>query len=71
MTQKTFGIELLFSRVKKAELARLLGVTPQAVGQWKDVPMDHVCQISQATGIPLNELRPDQAWPDSAPNNPA
>jgi DNA-binding transcriptional regulator YdaS (Cro superfamily) len=40
-------------------LARLLGVTPQAVGQWKLVPPDKVLQVEQASGVSRHELRPD------------
>jgi DNA-binding transcriptional regulator YdaS (Cro superfamily) len=49
--------------IKKAggptALARLLGVTPQAVGQWKMVPADKVLQVEQISGVSRHALRPD------------
>lgn len=47
----------------QAGLARLLGVTPQAVNQWvsgnRPVPSRHVLAIESATGISRHLLRPD------------
>jgi len=40
-------------------LARKLGIKPQAVSQWKNVPAERVVEIEAATGIPRHELRPD------------
>ncbi len=40
-------------------LARHLGLTKQAVVQWKRVPPAHVVAIEQLTGIRREELRPD------------
>lgn len=34
-------------------------LTPQAISQWKSVPPKRVLAISQVTGIPAHELRPD------------
>lgn len=53
----------LTAAVKKAgsfsALARLLGITPQAVQQWRVVPPNKVLQVSQHCGISCHELRPD------------
>ena len=45
----------------KAALARHRGVTPQAVGQWKIAPADHVLKIEELTGgkPDRHALRPD------------
>ncbi len=47
----------------QAGIARLLGVTPQAVNQWvsgnRPVPPRHVLAIEAATGVSRHELRPD------------
>lgn len=47
----------------QAGIARLLGVTPQAVNQWvtgnRPVPPRHVLAIEAATGVSRHQLRPD------------
>ncbi|WP_080951700.1 transcriptional regulator [Xanthomonas citri] len=57
----------------QAGIARLLGVTPQAVNQWvtssRSVPPRHVLAIETATGVSRHDLRPDVFGP--APANPA
>ena len=40
-------------------LAEAAGVRPQAVSQWRAIPAERVVRISEATGIPRHELRPD------------
>ena len=40
-------------------LARRLGLTRQAIYQWKEVPADRVAEIAAATGISRAALRPD------------
>ncbi|WP_454813816.1 Cro/CI family transcriptional regulator [Labrys neptuniae] len=42
-----------------AELARRIGVTRQAIRQWKKIPIDKVVSVEGATGIPREILRPD------------
>lgn len=41
------------------ELARRVGVTPQAVSQWKIVPYNRVLAVERATGVHRSLLRPD------------
>ena len=47
----------------QAALARLLGVSPQAVNQWvtgvRPVPPKHAIAIEKATGTSRFDLRPD------------
>lgn len=42
-----------------AELAQRLGVSSQAVQQWKRVPPERVPSVAAATGVPRWLLRPD------------
>lgn len=50
------GLRRSFNR---AEVAKALGITTQAISQWKKVPAERVIDVSQATGIPVEKLRPD------------
>ena len=52
------------NRAKKAvgsqsKLARLLGITRQAVDQWKKVPPLKVLAVERVSGVSRYELRPD------------
>ena len=40
-------------------LAGPLGITPQAVSQWDEVPPLRVLAVERISGIPKEELRPD------------
>ena len=40
-------------------LAKALNLSPQAVNQWRHVPLQRVRDVARLTGIELNELRPD------------
>lgn len=40
-------------------LASGLGITSQAVGQWKKVPAERVLDVERITGVSRHELRPD------------
>lgn len=42
-----------------SELARLIGISSQAVTQWRKIPIERVSDVERATGIPREELRPD------------
>jgi DNA-binding transcriptional regulator YdaS (Cro superfamily) len=50
------AIERAGSQVK---LARLLGITHQAVNKWTTVPVHHLIEIERLTGIHRSLLRPD------------
>lgn len=41
------------------KLAGYIGVTPQAVSQWKRVPPSRVLAVERATGVSRHDLRPD------------
>jgi DNA-binding transcriptional regulator YdaS (Cro superfamily) len=46
------------SRSKKA-LAVALGISGEAVNNWKRVPVERVLEVEKITGVPREELRPD------------
>ena len=41
------------------KLAKLIGITPQALAGWNSFPVERVPDIERATGISRHELRPD------------
>lgn len=40
-------------------LAKQLGIAPQSLWKWRDVPIRHVNEIERIVGIPREKLRPD------------
>lgn len=42
-----------------AKVARLCGVTVQAVGRWRYIPGPHAEKVAIAAGLPLAIVRPD------------
>lgn len=44
---------------RMASLARLIGVTPQAIAQWDRIPAARIIDVEHATGIDRAKLRPD------------
>jgi DNA-binding transcriptional regulator YdaS (Cro superfamily) len=42
-----------------AALARTLGITVQAISQWRQIPAERVVAVSRATNVPVTVLRPD------------
>lgn len=44
---------------RRVRLAIALEITPGAISQWDRVPADRLTKISEITGIPREELRPD------------
>ena len=40
-------------------MARAIGVKPQAVSQWRRVPVERAQAVAEATKLKLHELRPD------------
>lgn len=47
----------------KSAAARQLGVSPQAVDQWKRIPIRHLFVLERLTGVSREELRPDLYLP--------
>lgn len=44
-------------------MAKLLGISRQAIGQWKAVPAERVLALESISGISRYELRPDLYGP--------
>jgi len=42
-----------------AELAKILGISSQAISQWTRVPVNRVLAVEALTQVPRHELRPD------------
>ena len=40
-------------------LAVRLGLTPQAISDWKQVPVARCADVERVTGVPRERLRPD------------
>lgn len=65
MGSLTSSLEALEAAIRAAggasALARRLGLTPGVVTQWRKgrVPAERVLAISEATGVPPEQLRPD------------
>lgn len=52
-------LDKVFGKCPRPLLAEKLGITLQAVAQWPRVPPARVHEVSDITGIPPHELRPD------------
>lgn len=50
-------------RGRRVKLASALGIGPNALSQWKDVPPEHVLTIERETGVSRHDLRPDVFGP--------
>jgi len=50
-------------RGSQTEIARACNVTPQAVYQWRKVPVHHVLTVEALTGISRHDLRGDVFGP--------
>ncbi len=42
-----------------AEFSRRIGITEQAISQWKITPVKRVFAVERISGVPRHELRPD------------
>jgi DNA-binding transcriptional regulator YdaS (Cro superfamily) len=51
------------NRGMQLKLAKHLGLQPSTVSQWKSVPVDHLPEVAEFTGIPREELLPDAFRP--------
>lgn len=52
-------------------LAERIGITGQAISQWKRVPAERVLDVERATGVSREELRPDLYPPLEPPKTEA
>ena len=43
----------------RAKLAARLGISKQAIGAWRKVPVEHVLTIEELFRIPRHRMRPD------------
>lgn len=60
MSKKLTPLERAIGKAgNSAKLAAALNVKPQAISQWKQVPLGRVFEVERITGIPHQELRPD------------
>jgi DNA-binding transcriptional regulator YdaS (Cro superfamily) len=47
------------NRGMQIRLARHLGLQPSTVSQWRSVPVEHLAEVADFTGIAREELLPD------------
>lgn len=70
----TTNLEAPFKKARAvigaSAIARELGITPQAVGQWERVPAGRVLEVERVTGVSRSDLRPD-LYPPSEPKDAA
>lgn len=53
------ALQRAIKEIGTSELGRRIGVTPQAISQWKVVPAARVLDVERETGEPRHLLRPD------------
>ncbi|KKX24332.1 helix-turn-helix domain-containing protein [Rhizobiaceae bacterium LC148] len=51
------------NRGAQKRLAESLGLRQSTVSQWKAVPVEHLAEVSEFTGIPREDLLPDAFRP--------
>lgn len=51
------------NRGAQVRLAQRLKLQPSTVSQWKSVPIEHLPEVSDFTGIPREDLVPDAFRP--------
>jgi DNA-binding transcriptional regulator YdaS (Cro superfamily) len=57
---KAEGLQLAIQAAGSVNaLAKLLGVSQQALSEWRRVPSHRILQVEHATNIPREKLRPD------------
>ncbi len=56
-----------------AKVASLLGISSQAVSQWKEIPIKYASRIEDGLGVSRKILRPDDwrsIWPELIDSKP-
>lgn len=53
------GLRLVLEALNSHELARKLGISRQAIEQWKRIPAGRIVDIERVTGISRERLRPE------------
>lgn len=54
------GLRLAIEAAGNADkLAKLLGISPQAISQWTRIPLHRVFEVEQITGVRRHRLRSD------------
>ena len=53
------ALKLAIARVGVVSLANMCQITPSAVSQWEVCPVGRAWTVSEASGIPKEDLRPD------------
>lgn len=51
------------NRGTQIRLAERIGLRPSTVSQWKSVPVEHLAEVSDFTGIPREDLCPNAFRP--------
>lgn len=59
MKQVSSSLEKTFKATNRRKLANELGISAQAISQWKRVPVERVLEVERITGVSRHELRPD------------
>jgi DNA-binding transcriptional regulator YdaS (Cro superfamily) len=65
MSTKSTGLELAIrSAGSMTSLAEKLGVTPQAVAKWRNIPAVRCLDVERITGVSRHVQRPDIYGPE-------
>jgi|TARA_R110000796_G_scaffold21207_3_gene62514 DNA-binding transcriptional regulator YdaS (Cro superfamily) len=56
---KSYAVKLALKALPQSRLAEGLGITTQAISQWRRVPAERVLSVERLTGVCRQDLRPD------------
>ena len=58
--ERDVALQHIFAKRGAAvRIATEIGITPQAVSNWKIVPAERVLDVERVTGVPRHVIRPD------------